>query len=183
MGLRQPARLSTSPGYGLPSESTAPARGAPSALLPLLLLFVALAAATVWFVAVPALAKPAQAQQACEVIVPDSSTITARVGHDEVREGSDAREADAARPGLARQALSPKAGRTAHHGERLPTDRPRRSSRSGGERLAPADESDHMSMLLKRWRHWVSPAARRGREVTAAWAASHPQTPAASGKK
>jgi len=40
-----------------------------------------------------------------------------------------------------------------------------------------------MSMLLKRWRHWVSPAARRGREATAAWAASHPQTPAVSGKK
>ena len=74
MGLRQPARLSISPGYGLPSESTAPARGAPSALLPLLLLFVALAAATVWFVAVPALAKPAQVQQACEVIVLESGT-------------------------------------------------------------------------------------------------------------
>jgi hypothetical protein len=37
-------------------------------------------------------------------------------------------------------------------------------------------------MLLKRWRHWVSPAARRGREATAAWAASHQQTPAVSGK-
>jgi hypothetical protein len=74
MGLRQPARLSTSPGYGLPSDSTVPARGAPSALLPLLLLFVALAAATVWFVGVPALAKPAQAQQACEVIVLESGT-------------------------------------------------------------------------------------------------------------
>jgi hypothetical protein len=73
MGLRQPARLSPSPSYGLPSEASVTG-GAPSALLPLLLLFVALAAATVWFVAVPALAKPAQAQQACEVIVLESGT-------------------------------------------------------------------------------------------------------------
>jgi hypothetical protein len=40
-----------------------------------------------------------------------------------------------------------------------------------------------MSMLLKRWRHWVSPAARRGREATAAWAANQPQTRVVSGKK
>lgn len=69
MGLRQPARLSPSPHYGLPSESALTDRGTPSALLPLLLLFVALAAATVWFVAVPAFAKPVAAQQTCEVIV------------------------------------------------------------------------------------------------------------------
>jgi hypothetical protein len=74
MGLRQPARLSTSPGYGLPSESGATDGRAPNPLFPLLLLFVALAAAAVWFVAVPALAKPAQAQPTCEVIVLKSGT-------------------------------------------------------------------------------------------------------------
>jgi hypothetical protein len=74
MGLRQPARVSTSPGYGLPSESGVTDGGAPSALFPLLLLFVALAVAAVWFVAVPALAKPAHAQPTCEVIVLESGT-------------------------------------------------------------------------------------------------------------
>ena len=74
MGLRQPARLSPSPNYGLPSESALTDGGPPSALLPLLLLFVVLAAATVWFVAVPAFAKPVQAQRACEVIVLESGT-------------------------------------------------------------------------------------------------------------
>lgn len=74
MGLRQPPRLSTSPGYGLPSESARTDSGPPSALLPLLLLFVALAAATVWFIAVPALAKPAAVQRACEVVVLRSGT-------------------------------------------------------------------------------------------------------------
>jgi hypothetical protein len=73
MGLRQPARLSTGTGYGLPSEGVTDG-GAPSALLPLLLLFVVLAAATVWFVAVPAFAKPVAAQQTCEVVVLKSGT-------------------------------------------------------------------------------------------------------------
>jgi hypothetical protein len=40
-----------------------------------------------------------------------------------------------------------------------------------------------MTMILKRWRHWVSPAARRGREAHAAWAASQPQKLAAPAKK
>jgi hypothetical protein len=69
MGTRQPAHLSR-PVYGLP-EGTAPSelsRG-PSALLPLLLLFVVLAAASVWFVALPAFAKPVRAERSCEVIV------------------------------------------------------------------------------------------------------------------
>ena len=69
MGTRQPAHLSR-PVYGLP-EGTAPSelsRG-PSALLPLLLLFVVLAAASVWFVALPAFAKPVRAERTCEVIV------------------------------------------------------------------------------------------------------------------
>ena len=56
MGTRQPAQLSR-PVYGLP-EGTAPSdlSRAPSPLLPLLLLFVVLAAASVWFVALPAFA-------------------------------------------------------------------------------------------------------------------------------
>jgi hypothetical protein len=73
MGLRQPARLSPSPGYGLPSETVSDS-GPPTAVLPLLLLFVVLAAATVWFVAVPAFAKPVRAESACEVIVLKSGT-------------------------------------------------------------------------------------------------------------
>jgi len=73
MGLRQPARLSPSPGYGLPSDTVSDSRP-PNALFPLLLLFVALAAATVWFVAVPAFAKPVNAKATCEVIVLKSGT-------------------------------------------------------------------------------------------------------------
>ena len=56
MGTRQPARLA-SPVYGLP-EGAVPnmsSRG-PSPVLPLLLLVVVLAAASVWFVALPAFA-------------------------------------------------------------------------------------------------------------------------------
>lgn len=74
MGTRQPAHLSR-PVYGLP-EGTAPSelsRG-PSALLPLLLLFVVLAAASVWFVALPAFAKPVRAERTCEVIVLPTGT-------------------------------------------------------------------------------------------------------------
>ena len=74
MGLRQPARLSTSPGYGLPSERALSDGRGPSALFPLLLLFVTLAVAAVWFVAVPAFAKPAHARSTCEVIVLESGT-------------------------------------------------------------------------------------------------------------
>jgi hypothetical protein len=47
---------------------------------------------------------------------------------------------------------------------------------------APAGDVTHgvrMSLLLKRWRHWMSPAARRGRRVVQgdyqAWAASQRQ--------
>jgi hypothetical protein len=69
MGTRQPAQLSR-PVYGLP-EGTAPSdlSRAPSPLLPLLLLFVVLTAASVWFVALPAFAKPVRAERSCEVIV------------------------------------------------------------------------------------------------------------------
>jgi len=69
MGTRQPAPLAR-PVYGLP-EGSVPnehARG-PSPVLPLLLLLVVLAAATVWFVALPAVAKPVRAERSCEVIV------------------------------------------------------------------------------------------------------------------
>lgn len=40
-----------------------------------------------------------------------------------------------------------------------------------------------MTMLLKRWRHWHSPAAKQGRKAQAAWAASQTQKPATAGKK
>jgi len=76
MGTRQPAQLSR-PVYGLP-EGTAPSdlSRAPSPLLPLLLLFVVLAAASVWFVALPAFAKPVRAERSCEVIVLATGTTT-----------------------------------------------------------------------------------------------------------
>ncbi len=45
-----------------------------SPLLPLLIIFVALAAATVWFVALPAFDKEPQATRTCEVIVLQSGS-------------------------------------------------------------------------------------------------------------
>lgn len=74
MGMRQPAQLAQ-PSYGLPEAIVANEHsGTPSPLIPLLLLCVALAAAAVWFVALPALTKPAQAARTCEVIVLQSGT-------------------------------------------------------------------------------------------------------------
>src|SRR5262245_34853446 len=74
MGTRQPAPLAR-PVYGLPEGSvpTGHARG-PTPVLPLLLLLVGLAAATVWFVALPAVAQPARAERSCEVIVLKTGT-------------------------------------------------------------------------------------------------------------
>ena len=72
--MRQPARIARS-GYGLPEVVGADAHsGAPSGLLPLLLLFVGLAVATVWYVALPAFAKPARVERSCEVVVMKSGT-------------------------------------------------------------------------------------------------------------
>ena len=73
MGMRQPARLSPTLAYGLPEDILASAdssnrkgRGMVS-VLALLVLVLGLAAATVWFVALPALEKaPARS---CEVVI------------------------------------------------------------------------------------------------------------------
>jgi hypothetical protein len=74
MGMRQPAHLAQ-PAYGLPEATLGNEHsGAPSPLIPLLLLCIGLAAAAVWFVALPALAKPARAERTCEVIVLKSGT-------------------------------------------------------------------------------------------------------------
>jgi hypothetical protein len=74
MGTRQPTRLGQ-PAYGLPDATLADgSSGSPSPLIPILLLFVGLAVATVWFVALPALTKPARAERTCEVIVLKSGT-------------------------------------------------------------------------------------------------------------
>ena len=72
--MRQPSHLAQ-PAYGLPEATLGNEHsGAPSPLIPLLLLCIGLAAAAVWFVALPALAKPARAERTCEVIVLKSGT-------------------------------------------------------------------------------------------------------------
>ena len=71
MGMRRPDRLSATPVYGFPGVAVADdnSHSGPSGVLPLLILVVALAVATVWYVGLPALdAKPA-AGRSCEVIV------------------------------------------------------------------------------------------------------------------
>lgn len=45
-----------------------------STVLPLLLLVLGLAAATIWFVALPALDKPQRAERSCEVFVLESGS-------------------------------------------------------------------------------------------------------------
>jgi hypothetical protein len=74
MGTRQHAHIAQ-PAYGLPEAAGADGGSrAPSALIPILLLFIGLAVATVWFVALPALDRPARAERSCEVIVLESGT-------------------------------------------------------------------------------------------------------------
>lgn len=74
MGMRQPAHIAR-PVYGLPEATLANERtGTPSPLIPLLLLCLGLAGAAVWFVALPAFAKPVHAARTCEVIVLKSGT-------------------------------------------------------------------------------------------------------------
>jgi hypothetical protein len=73
--MRQSARFSAGTGYGSPETVVATqAPRAPSGALPLLILVIALAGATVWFVAVPALDKPVRSERSCEVIVLESGT-------------------------------------------------------------------------------------------------------------
>jgi hypothetical protein len=74
MGMRQPARLSPTPAYGLPDAVVEDGRsGGPSGVIPLLILVIVLAAAAVWFVAVPAFGKPL-AKRSCEVVVLESGS-------------------------------------------------------------------------------------------------------------
>jgi hypothetical protein len=74
MGTRQPTHVAQ-PVYGLSDGAMTDDRSrAPSAVLPLMLLFAALAAAAVWFVALPAFAKPVRAERTCEVIVLKTGT-------------------------------------------------------------------------------------------------------------
>ena len=75
MGMRQPARLSPTLAYGLPedivaSHSSNSGRGAGS-VVALVILVLSLAAATVWFVALPAL-NTTPAGRACEVVITKS---------------------------------------------------------------------------------------------------------------
>lgn len=47
---------------------------APSPMLPLLILFIGLAVATVWFVALPAFDKQPRAERSCEVVILESGS-------------------------------------------------------------------------------------------------------------
>lgn len=70
MGLRQPAHMSSQLAYGLPDALVESARPkAPSPIIPLFLLVVGLAVATVWYVALPAFATSARVERTCEVYV------------------------------------------------------------------------------------------------------------------
>lgn len=77
MGMRQPARPSFRPAYGLPGVDNASdegAHGAPSGAIPLLILVILLTVATAWFVGRPMLENRSQPQRTCEVIVLKSGT-------------------------------------------------------------------------------------------------------------
>lgn len=68
--MRYPARLSPGAAFGLPEDIVATeAPRAPSGALPLLILVVALAAATIWFVGLPALDRTPTRARSCEVVV------------------------------------------------------------------------------------------------------------------
>ena len=61
--------------YGLPEVAAASGRsGEPSSVLPLLIIVIGLAAATIWYVVVPVLHKPASVGRSCEVYVLPSGT-------------------------------------------------------------------------------------------------------------
>ena len=63
------------PAYGVAGAAVANEHSsARSPVLPLLLLFIGLAAATVWFVVLPGLDKQPRAQRSCEVVVLKSGT-------------------------------------------------------------------------------------------------------------
>jgi hypothetical protein len=74
MGMRQPAHFSPAPAYGIPETvATNEHSGRAGGIFPLLILVVALAAATVWFVALPAL-QDAPAARSCEVVILESGS-------------------------------------------------------------------------------------------------------------
>lgn len=54
---------------GVPAAGAYEHSSEPSRVLPLLILVVGLAAATIWFVALPMLDKPRRAERSCEVFV------------------------------------------------------------------------------------------------------------------
>ncbi len=61
--------------YGLPDVAVASERsGGPSSVLPLLIIVIGLAAATIWFVALPVFHEPASVGRSCEVYVLPSGT-------------------------------------------------------------------------------------------------------------
>ena len=55
--------------HSLDGVAAAERSSEPSNVLPLLILVIGLAAATIWFVALPALNKPLRAEPSCEVFV------------------------------------------------------------------------------------------------------------------
>lgn len=74
MAMRRPARLSPVPAYGVPEARVDERSRASTGVLPLLLLVVGLAVATVWYVGMPALEATPRAERSCEVIVLRSGT-------------------------------------------------------------------------------------------------------------
>jgi hypothetical protein len=61
--------------YGLPEIAGASERsGGPSSVLPLLIIVIGLAAATIWYVALPVFHKPLSVGRSCEVYVMPSGT-------------------------------------------------------------------------------------------------------------
>jgi len=60
--------------YGLPEVAVAGTPREPSGLLPLLILVIGLAAATIWYVALPVLQTPTSMRRSCEVYVMPSGT-------------------------------------------------------------------------------------------------------------
>jgi hypothetical protein len=75
----------TEPHYGLPTVAHVDARPHRSNLVPVLVLFVGLAVAAIWFVGRPAFATPSPASRACErVVVHDSGSATCVTRSDRV---------------------------------------------------------------------------------------------------
>ena len=75
----------TDPQYGLPTPSEVAVRPRSSNLIPLLVVFVGLSVAAIWFVARPALATPSTVSRACDrVVVHASGTASCVTNADRV---------------------------------------------------------------------------------------------------